>query len=153
MIVLKGDITVVVDLHKTGIIAKFAHQEVIILIRTMKKLLIFAAVLVALTYTGGCSCSEKGHENGADTIDTIALEPAVEIGPEMTAVGEAYDGADRSIIIVTNDGDTLSFDLPEMEGGSKQSWRIGDTVTVKYVKVRIGDTEEDSVISLFRGRH
>ncbi len=118
----------------------------------MKNLLIFAATLFAFTFMGSCAHSDNDSSSGSDTIDTIALEPSVEISPEITVVGEAYDGADRSIIIVTHDGDTLSFDLPELESGHKQSWRIGDTVTIRYVEVRVGNSKQDSVIALLRGR-
>ena len=118
----------------------------------MRKLLLFAAALFLISFTWSCTETGKTDGEGTDTIDSGVVEPLPEISPEITVVGEAYDGADRSIIIVTHEGDTLSFDLPEIDPDKKQRWRIGDTVTIKYVKIRIGGTEQDSVTALLKGR-
>ena len=53
----------------------------------MKNLLIFAATLFAFTFMGSCAHSDNDSNSGSDTIDTIALEPSVEISPEITVVG------------------------------------------------------------------
>ena len=120
----------------------------------MKKLLIIALGLFSMMWVGSCNKAQQ-EETATDTIDTVLLSSEDSIGVEFKVVGEAYDGAERSIIIITDTGDTLSYDLPEDEDADipRQSWRIGDTVTVKYVKVKTGNIIEDSVTALLLGRN
>ena len=78
-----------------------------------------------------------------------------QIGQEKTAIGVTLDRAMNSIVILDENGDSVSFDYAEVENRSKISGsNIGDTVTVKFVTLNSPGSSEtyDSVTAIYRGR-
>lgn len=93
------------------------------------------------------SCVNGNSDNNAattDTIDSTAIAPN-DSDSVISVTGIALDGAMNSIFIKTANGDTINFAYPDLDESKQDSWEVGDTMTVKYMKEV---NANDSVIQL-----
>lgn len=113
----------------------------------MKKILIpVLSVMAMLTAMPSCGNADKGSGSTTDTIDSAAVAAN---DSTQSVTGVALDGAMNSVLIKSlANGDSLSFEYPDLDRKLVDSWEIGDTVTVKYVKTTIGGEQADSVLQL-----
>lgn len=124
----------------------------------MKKILSFAALSLSLMMTVSCGNSKK-TDDGSQLSDSDSCSEVVtpadvvnphQIGKEQTVIGVTLDRAMNSILILDENGDSLSFSYADVDDRSKIAGsNIGDTVTVKYVKLA---SSRDSVTAIFRGK-
>lgn len=120
---------------------------------TFKKITLFTVISLASL----AACSDKksaqqhnttSNENTSEVITPLDAKNSEQDEEEQTVFGITIDRAMNSISILTQNGDTLSFEYPESANpGVMARSHVGDTVTVKYV--RIHDT--DSLTAVFRG--
>lgn len=115
----------------------------------MKKILIpVLSIMAMLTAMPSCGNADKGSGSTTDTIDSAAVA-ANDSDSTLSVTGIALDGAMNSVFIKSlQNGDSLSFEYPDLDRKLVDSWEIGDTVTVKYVKTTIGGEPADSVLQL-----
>ena len=105
----------------------------------IKHLAIIAiAALGMQSCTDGSSCSRE-QEQQVDSVVTPVDSVAAKVDTVRTITGVAVDGGMNSIDLVV-DGDTLSFDFPDLP--YHVTWTAGDTMTV------VVNTINDSVMSL-----
>lgn len=103
------------------------------------------------------SCNNTGTNSGAqndsiDSIDSVAADSdSLLLGKEQAVVGKVLDGAMNSIVILTDKGDTLCYSYPDLPQEKRAGWKIDDTVTVKFVKVKLDGEVQDSVTGLYLG--
>ena len=122
----------------------------------MKKLFLPVALFAMMSTLLG-SCNNTGTNSGAqndsiDSIDSVATDSdSLLLGKEQAVVGKVLDGAMNSIVILTDKGDTLCYSYPDLPQEKRASWKIDDTVTVKFVKVKLDGEVQDSVTGLDLG--
>lgn len=103
------------------------------------------------------SCNNTGTNSGdqndsIDSIDSVAADSdSLLLGKEQAVVGKVLDGAMNSIVILTDKGDTLCYSYPDLPQEKRTGWKIDDTVTVKFVKVKLDGEVQDSVTGLYLG--
>lgn len=104
----------------------------------MKKLIIAFGALFALSMM---SCIGGSQDNGLPT-----EQPTDSIESDTIEVsGLAIDGAKNSVALLVGT-DTLIFDYPDLDVDHRQSWVIGDSVTVRYYATESGDSVVTDVI-------
>lgn len=119
----------------------------------MKKILLSFLAIAALMFVS-CGNAQKGEnekDSVSDTITPADVANPNQKGGEQTVVGVAIDGAMNSIEILTLKGDTVNYAYPELDQSKRASWSIGDTVTIKYVKLA-GANPTDSVTAVLKGK-
>ena len=122
----------------------------------MKKLFLPVALFAMISTLLG-SCNNTGTNSGAqndsiDSIDSVAADSdSLLLGKEQAVVGKVLDGAMNSIVILTDKGDTLCYSYPDLPQEKRAGWKIDDTVTVKFVKVKLDGEVQDSVTGLYLG--
>ena len=122
----------------------------------MKKLFLPVALFAMMSTLLG-SCNNTGTNSGAqndsiDSIDSVAADSdSLLLGKEQAVVGKVLDGAMNSIVILTDKGDTLCYSYPDLPQEKRAGWKIDDTVTVKFVRVKLDGEVQDSVTGLYLG--
>ena len=122
----------------------------------MKKLFLPVALFAMMSTLLG-SCNNTGTNSGAqndsiDSIDSVAADSdSLLLDKEQAVVGKVLDGAMNSIVILTDKGDTLCYSYPDLPQEKRAGWKIDDTVTVKFVKVKLDGEVQDSVTGLYLG--
>ena len=122
----------------------------------MKKLFLPVALFAMMSTLLG-SCNNTGTNSSAqndsiDSIDSVAADSdSLLLGKEQAVVGKVLDGAMNSIVILTDKGDTLCYSYPDLPQEKRAGWKIDDTVTVKFVKVKLDGEVQDSVTGLYLG--
>lgn len=122
----------------------------------MKKLFLPVALFAMMSTILG-SCNNTGTNSGdqndsIDSIDSVAADSdSLLLGKEQAVVGKVLDGAMNSIVILTDKGDTLCYSYPDLPQEKRTGWKIDDTVTVKFVKVKLDGEVQDSVTGLYLG--
>ena len=122
----------------------------------MKKLFLPVALFAMMSTLLG-SCNNTGTNSGAqndsiDSIDSVAADSdSLLLGKEQAVVGKVLDGAMNSIVILTDKGDTLCYSYHDLPQEKRAGWKIDDTVTVKFVKVKLDGEVQDSVTGLYLG--
>ena len=122
----------------------------------MKKLFLPVALFAMMSTLLG-SCNNTGTNSGAqnhsiDSIDSVAADSdSLLLGKEQAVVGKVLDGAMNSIVILTDKGDTLCYSYPDLPQEKRAGCKIDDTVTVKFVKVKLDGEVQDSVTGLYLG--
>lgn len=110
-------------------------------------------------FSGGCSCTGESQRHN-DTIDTSAVTPSnVLNAPQqqvLEATGLVVDGAMNSVSLKAEGSDELlEFAYPDLPPEKRVEYSLDDStfITVRYVKVRHGDVEEDSVVEMVKATH
>ncbi len=111
--------------HKISKVKNMMNQQ--------SRILIIAALVAGLF----SSCEKKnadGAQTPAEVADTVQTAPAENIPAEDEVTGVVYDATMNTVVLITTQGDTLSFG--GMEDAEKvtsdQGLLIGDTVVVTY---------------------
>ncbi|MGM9803020.1 MAG: hypothetical protein ACI308_02470 [Muribaculaceae bacterium] len=99
----------------------------------MKKNII--AITLCLMAATVVSCGKSDGTDSGNDSTVVSVSPEASVDSEQTAIGVAVDGAMNSITLLVSYGDTLSFSYPDLDPAKRASWRIGDTITIKYVEV------------------
>ena len=105
----------------------------------MKKLVLLLAIFAALFVT---SCVKKTQlppqDNVLEDTDTVQVDSAVLVS------GIAIDGAMNSVFLKVGD-DTVQFNYPDLDSDHRQSWEMGDSVTIRYYVTENGDSITDVI--------
>lgn len=119
----------------------------------MKKLLrlVLIVALPAVAFSCGGGKADKGEQT-TDSVTAVVTPydfKQAGVGEEQSVYGVAIDRAMNSIMLLTIEGDTMSFEYPDVEENFKfVRCNIGDSVTVKYVRTEY----QDSVTAVLRGK-
>ena len=105
----------------------------------MKKLVLLLAIFAALFVT---SCVKETQQPPQDNVleetDTVQVDSAVLV------TGIAIDGAMNSVFLKVGD-DTVQFNYPDLDSDHRQSWEMGDSVTIRYYVTENGDSITDVI--------
>lgn len=116
----------------------------------MKKLVYL--LLMSATALSFVAC---GNTSGAEESDTtrVSITPEEvanvnQVGAEQSIIGVAIDAAMNSVLLLTPEGDSVMCSYPDLPPAKRASWNMGDTITVKKVKLKDGT---DSVTAILKG--
>ncbi len=105
----------------------------------MKKLVLLLAIFAVLFVT---SCVKETQQPPQDNVleetDTVQVDSAVLVS------GIAIDGAMNSVFLKVGD-DTVQFNYPDLDSDHRQSWEMGDSVTIRYYVTENGDSITDVI--------
>ena len=120
----------------------------------MKKIIKY--VVSAMLGVAVLSCGGTHSGNGVSVLEdstSVTVSPydlkSSGRGEEQSVYGVAVDRAMNSLVVMTAEGDTMSFEYPDVEENFKFARpNIGDSVTVKYIRTDY----QDSVTAVLRGK-
>lgn len=119
----------------------------------MKKAIFFIAVSAFVSLMIACGNSNKAGNDSESRTQVVTPADVVnphQVGEEHTVIGVTIDRAMNSIIVLDENGDSVTFSYADIDDRSKiHGSNIGDTVTVKYVTLA---DNRDSVTAIFRGK-
>ena len=98
-----------------------------------------------------CGGTKSGSDkNTADSVRVVESRNDIKsAGEEHSVYGVAIDRAMNSIVLLTIEGDTMSFEYPDVEENyNLVRCNIGDSVTVKFIRTDY----QDSVTAVLRGK-
>lgn len=112
------------------------------------KLIFCLSVISAITACSDKKSTEKDDNNSYNTQDTVNNTKKETQTEEINLYGITIDRAMNSITVLSQSGDTITFELPETKPNHLFAHcLIGDSVTIKY----IATTKQDSVTAIFKG--
>ena len=103
----------------------------------MKNLVLAFGVLFALSFF---SCTNQADTTTPEDNDTTQVVEDT----ALLASGIAVDGAMNSVYLLVGD-DTVEFSYPDLESDHRESWEVGDSLTVRYYVTENGDSVTDVI--------
>ena len=103
----------------------------------MKNLLFAFGVLFSLSFFSCTNQEETTTTEDNDTIENV-------VDTALLVSGIAVDGAMNSVYLLVGD-DTIEFTYPDLDSEHRQSWEMGDSITVRYYVTENGDSVTDVI--------
>ena len=104
----------------------------------MKKLVIALGALFAVSFI---SCNGDKQQVAVEIEETDTIEA---VDSAILVSGIAVDGAMNSIYLMVGD-DTIEFSYPDLDSDHRQSWEMGDSVSIRYYVTEGGDSVIDVI--------
>jgi hypothetical protein len=104
----------------------------------MKKLLLAFGALFAISFVSCTGDSQQKTQELDENDSTEVVDSALLVS------GIAVDGAMNSVYLKVGD-DTVEFSYPDLESDHRQSWEMGDSLTIRYYVTEGGDSVTDVI--------